>query len=477
MKKMNLKHLLTISIATLFLIIAGSSSAVKLNMVPSQKLDAIIKTNPIIKTTTKNLVFCVLPNKFSTEGTQSEIENILSNNGISVVDIKNAQQIYQEQILNNNIQQTTIDYYIYVEEDKILSANNQADNKNYYYQLIDAKNFKVAFASKINTISFENFMEPFNGSSTKIDLSFIQFYKTKANLKYNELIDLKIDDEILKQSEVLISEGKSKSFPENTKSKVKESYYLDQYAICLNLATQYLLHKEFSKFNEASKLAVTIAEKVPSLYQETAYLEKLKKSSYIFETAIQDSINSSIKNVSGTKKSINISNDYNNPGSRFGEIKEIAKLAYSNAVVTLFKTNHNVLDIYERELIDDILNTNTEVTQKAKGQTSGTDYLLSLTINSWSIPAPQVEFKSEEIKNLAGTVTVNDYKLFTYDIYCKITVKITNNKNAIIMGSTSLDYSLNGSYREQQSVSNSEIFNGLFDDGKLNSFFSKTIKW
>ena len=475
---MNLKHLLTISIAALFLMIAGSSSVVKLQMLPSQKLDAIVKTVPIIKTTTKDLVFCVLQNEFSTEGTQSEIENILSNNGISVVDIKNAQQIYQEQILNKNSQKTTIDYYIYIEEDKIINTNNEGDNKNYYYQLIDAKNFKVVFASKINTISFENFMEPFNGGSKKIDLSFIQFYKTKANLKYNELIDLKKDDEILKQSEVLISEGKSKSFPENTKSKAKESYYLDQYAICLNLATQYLLNKEFSKCNEASKLAVTIGEKVPRLYnKEAAYLEKLKKSSYIYESAIQDSINSSIKNLSGTKKSINISNDYKIPGFRIDDNQMIKKLLYSNAVVTLFKTNHSILDIYERELVDDILNTNTEVTQKATGKTSGADYLLSITQNSWSIPRATIEYKSEKTTNRAGEPTVVSYKVFNYDINCKITVKITNNNNAIIIGSTSLDYSQKGSYREEQFFSNSAIFNGLFDDGKLNSFFSKTVKW
>lgn len=99
MKKMNLKYLLTISIAVLFLIIAGASAVVRLEqMVPSQKSDVIFKINPIIKTTTNNLVFCVLQTEYSTAGTQSTIENILSNKGISVVDISNARQIYQEQI-------------------------------------------------------------------------------------------------------------------------------------------------------------------------------------------------------------------------------------------------------------------------------------------------------------------------------------------------------------------------------------------
>lgn len=473
MKKMNLKYLLTISIAVLFLIIAGASAVVRLEqMVPSQKSDVIFKINPIIKTTTNNLVFCVLQTEYSTAGTQSTIENILSNKGISVVDISNAKQIYQEQILNNNSKKTTIDYYIYVEEDEISSGN-----KIYYYQLIDAKDYKVAFASKINTISFENLMEPFNGSSTKIDLSFIKFYKTTDNLKYNELVDLKVDDEILKESEVLISEGKSKSFPEKTKKKIKESYYLDQYAICLNLATQYLLNREFSKFNEASKLAVTIAAtKVPMLSPETDYLEKLKKTASLYETAIQDSIYSSISKLSGTKKSITISNDYKNTRLQ-KDIQKRTKLAYSSAIVTLFKTNHTVLNIYERELIDEILSTNTNVTQKAKGQTIGTDYLLSITITSWSKPKPNVENKSETIKNKDGTVTVNNYQEYTYNNDCKITVKITNNKNSLIVGSILLEHSNRSTYRQEYSISDSGIFIELFDDGKLNDFFSKTMKW
>jgi hypothetical protein len=476
---MNNKYFHSILTAVIFIIIAASSKVVEMTALSSPRKEIIVKSKPIINRDPSKLVFCVLENEFIDEKLRSDIEILLSSNGIQVADITNAKQIYLEQTLNKSTSKTTIDYYVYVETFR-LPSDPQSSTPVYFYQLIDGRDSRVDYAAKINAINYENLIAPFAGPARKIDLSFIQLFKTQNNTQYNQLIDLNNDSDILKSSEVIVNEGKTKTFPQNTKPKIQEEFYYNQYAVCLNLATQYLLKKDFTRCKEASQLAANYASKVSDITYITnpEYNAKINQAVSKWEKAIQDSIQFEKASING-KKSININNDWTEKGNRNSkdDMRFKMKFAYSNAVVSLFNASHSNLDIYQRSLIDNILSTNTQVTQKAIGQTSGADYLLSILINNWDIPRPVVETHKDPQYDLKGNIKAyNTWYTYKYDVKCRIVVKITNNKDAIIMGSIPLEFINNQEYQEQRVFSSVDIFNSLFDDGRLRDFYSKTIK-
>jgi hypothetical protein len=142
-----------------FYVLAISSSVTRLQSIPSSQNSALVKTPPKINDNYNNKVFCVLPNELLIDSKRSDIENTLANNQVKVADIQNAKQIYLEQKLKNNTTKTQIDYYIYVEE---------SDENNYYYQLIDARDFKVSYARIIKDLTYENLMSPFSGFTHEI---------------------------------------------------------------------------------------------------------------------------------------------------------------------------------------------------------------------------------------------------------------------------------------------------------------------
>ena len=441
-----------------FYVLAISSSVIKLSSIPTSLNSVLVKVAPKINSNYTNKVFCVLPNKLLDKSKISEIQNALANNQVQVVDIENAKQIYQEQMLKNNTNKTQIDYYIYVEE---------SDQNNYYYQLIDARDFKVTFAIKIKELTYENLMIPFLGITHTIDLSFIKYFKTNSNNDYNNLVDSKNHDLLIKRSSEIIAEGKGKSFPDGSKNEQK--YFNDQYAILLNSATLNLLARDFNSCQEALKIAEKIFSKTSSnLTSEVEYIRQLTNTASKLSAAIEDSVNSIKPKNEISKLSINISNACYDKDAGFDAVK---KLMYSHVVTVLFLTKSNILDIYERDLIDNILKANTDVTQKVSGSSTGADYLLSVDKNSWVFGKPK---KNTTQKEYNGTTTV--IVKWDYNIDAQVMIKITRNKDAIIMGSSSLSFTRKGSENDLVDFNKALVFSMLFDDGKLKDFINKTIK-
>jgi hypothetical protein len=448
-----------------FYVLAISSSVTRLQSIPSSQNSALVKTPPKINDNYNNKVFCVLPNELLIDSKRSDIENTLANNQVKVADIQNAKQIYLEQKLKNNTTKTQIDYYIYVEE---------SDENNYYYQLIDARDFKVSYARIIKDLTYENLMSPFSGFTHEIDLSFIKFFKTNANNDYNNLVESKNYEMLKKRSAEIIAEGKGKSFPAGSKSKDEQKYFNDHYAVLLNAASLNLLARDFTSCQEALKIARSISSKTSSNFsREDVYINQLTNTALKWSAAIEDSVNSIVPEKELSKSSINISNDcYNNGRSdKAGRIDQIKKLMYSHVVTVLFSTKSHMLDIYERDLIDNILNANTEVTQNAIGASIGADYLLSINKNSWVN-------KTDRLVTYEKGADGKQIQIikYQYNIDNQVLVKITRNKDAIIMGSTSLKF-------ERKDVANNLVvyktpflFSKLFDDGKLNDFIKNTIK-
>jgi len=449
-----------------FYVLAISSSVIKLSSIPTSLNSVLVKVAPKININYTNKVFCVLPNELLNDSKRSEIENALANNQVQVVDINNAKQIYQEQKLKNNTTKTLIDYYIYVEE---------SDQNNYYYQLIDARDSKVSYAIKIKELTYENLMIPFLGITHTIDLSFIKYFKTNLNNDYNNLVDSKNYDLLIKRSAEIIAEGKGKSFPNGSKIKDEQKYFNDQYAILLNSATLNLLARDFNSCQEALKIAEKVFSKTSSnLTREVEYISQLTNTASKWSAAIEDSVNSIIPKNEISKLSINISNECKDKGY-FDQEK---KLMYSHVVTVLFSTKSNILDIYERDLIDNVLNANTEVTQKVSGTSSGADYLLSINKNSWVVGKTQTTNTQKEDTDLLGKPkgTFTTIISYLYNIDAQIIVKITRNKDAIIIGSSSLSFTRKGSANDFVDYNKALLFSMLFDDGKLKNFINKTIK-
>ena len=91
-----------------FYVLAISSSVIKLSSIPTSLNSVLVKVAPKINSNYTNKVFCVLPNKLLDKSKISEIQNALANNQVQVVDIENAKQIYQEQMLKNNTNKTQL---------------------------------------------------------------------------------------------------------------------------------------------------------------------------------------------------------------------------------------------------------------------------------------------------------------------------------------------------------------------------------
>lgn len=448
-----------------FYVLAISSSVNRLQSIPSSQNSASVKTSPKIKNNYKNKVFCVLPNELLIDSKRNDIESTLANNQVQVVDIQNAKQIYLEQKLKNNTTKTQIDYYVYVEE---------SDENNYYYQLIDARDFKVAYARQIKTFSYENLMAPFLGFTHEIDLSFIKFFKTKANNDYNNLVESKNNEMLKKRSAEIIAEGKGKSFPTGSKSKDEQNYFNDYYAVLLNAASLNLLARDFTSCQEALKIATSISSKTSANFsREDVYISQLTNTALKWSAAIEDSVNSIVPEKELSKLSINISNDCypNGRSNKAGLIDHIKKLMYSHVVTVLFSTKSHMLDIYERDLIDNILNANTEVTQKAIGASLGADYLLSIIKNSW---VNQTKKLVTYEKGADGKqIQIVKYQ---YNIDNNVSVKITRNEDATIAGVTSLIFTRKDVANGLVDYKTPFLFSKLFDDGKLNDFIKNTIK-
>lgn len=464
MLKNNQKIILSLVGAFFFMIIALSSSVSRLATVPiGSKFEKIkVKVSPLIKENIEGKVFCVLGNRLLDEKNRSEIENTLTNNNLLVVDIKNAQQIYQEQLLNKNISKTKIDYYVFVED---------GGEGIYYYQLIDARNFKVAYACKINSLSFENLMIPFKGLVHSIDLSFTQYYNTKKDKAYNEILNSNSYKEFSKRTKELVDEGKVKTFPNGTKQKIEDEFYNDLYAVCLNWATLSLLSRDFEKCKEAIDYTINVGKKTGySLEKQDDYIEKINSVMAKWTAAVKDSLNAENVNKENVqKKSINISND--SGLSRDAD----KKLMYSHVVTVLFLTSSNVIDIYERDLMDEILSANTSVTEKAKGNTTGADYLLSLAKNGWTNRINE-SVKTVNSTSLTGEKKTSSVIEYNYDIEANVTVKITRNSDAIAIGATNLKFERKDKSPVKEIYSRATLFKKLFDDGNLNSFLFSKIK-
>ena len=458
------KIILSLTGAIFFMIIAFSSSVARLVTAPiGSKFEKIkVKVSPMIKENIEGKVFCVLGNRLLDEKNRSEIENTLTNNNLLVVDIKNAQQIYQEQLLNKNISKTKIDYYIFVED---------GGDGIFYYQLIDARNFKVAYACKINSLSIENLMIPFKGFEHSIDLSFTQYYNTKKDKEYNEILNSNRNEEFLKRTLDLVGEGKEKTFPNGTKQKKEDEFYNDFYAVCLNWATLSLLSRDFTKCKEAIELVRNVGKKTGySLEKQDDYIEKINSVMVKWSAAIKDSLNSvNINKENVQKKSINISND--SDLSRDAD----KKLMYSHVVTVLFLTSSNVIDIYERDLMDEILSANTSVTEKAKGNTTGADYLLSLAKNGWTNRISE-SVKTVKSTSLTGEEKISSVIEYNYEIEANVTVKITRNSDAIAIGTTNLKFERKDKSPVKEVYSRATLFEKLFDDGNLNNFLLNKIK-
>jgi hypothetical protein len=472
MKKKLIKSIL-VSIA--FLVLAASSSTVKLASHKIQQPSSVTIAQKPVLAKNENLVFSVLQSNFTSEATRSNIENFLSNASVKIVDWTNAQKIYQEQLLTGKKSLTEIDYYILVEGDESM----------FYYKLIDASSFKIMYASKSKVIDYDFIMTPFNGAKTDIDLSFVQYFVTIDNKSYNEILNSNnIQEVINKSNELLLSENENIN---NAKKSIKEKYFNDKYAVCLNLATSYLLMKEFDKSRETLKKADQLIQQTSSsLIKESYYIDLLNSTSKKWEAAIKDSIMQSNSEVARLKKSLNINNENSffskdlrdrNRGERNRETGPL-KFAYLNAVLSLFKSSSNNVDIYDRDLVNSILSTNTEVTKRAAGNTSGADYLLTVFVDNWSNPDPTVTSETINQTDLLGRPNGKTEIRTTYtnNINVKITVKLTNNKDATIAGTQQLEYKNNEVTNYSNAKNSNQILDDLFNGEKINNFYKRILK-
>ncbi len=477
--------LITLSCLT-FLLFAAASKSVKITTVPSSLPTRNVDTKPLYDSNKvmamfgksfEDLIFCVLPpnlNSYDNQALNGEIQETislvvkeLSNNGVKVVDWQNAKQIYQEQVLNGKTQKTAVDYYIYIEK---------CDSK-YYYHLINARNYRVDFARELGKISYEGLMIPFIGLHYKIPLEFIQYCSTTNDTEYNTLLSGSDVSAILKSSKSKFDEGIAKKFDQNSKKKDKESYYNDQYAVAINLATCYLLSKEFNKMNDVlSDLDRIQRQCSGGLELQTQYIDQLQKTCRLWNKAQDDSLRAALPESNIAKKSINISQnqDGQNGNGRYDSFEDEYRLrwAYSNAVISLFNWRGDKIDIYERFLVDKILSVNSEVFKKAEGKTDGADYLLSIRKNSWGLKDVKVRKREKNPQ----TGLEEEVEVIERVKKIDLTLKITNNSDGIILGTIDLVFDDAVDKVGNNVIADSDRLRTMFSSkNKVKDFYIKRI--
>ena len=455
--------------AIFFIIIAASSSTVKLASLPVQTKNQIINVGRIQPGDGINKTFCVCHAKSIALEIVQETESVLANNQVKVIDWSNLKKIQAEKELNMDDSRAVVDYYILINGTTPLFPGK----KIYYYELLEAATSKILFVGQSEKITYEFLMQPFFEGSREIELNFTKYFKTATYQNYNSTLNAGNNNEIIKESNSIASQ-----VDDNTLLNSKSKFKADIYGVYLNLATSYLLLRDFQHCFQSITKANEIRDKYNYAFNdENSYSDKLYNTCLNWEEAINDSINIERSKMKIAKKSVTFKSE------RFNSANTISALesAYFKVAQAFFKKIE--FDINEKNRIETMLDQ-IAVTTTYKGKSTrdlgiisnsnskstGADYLIDIEAPLWTNePSSTREDLIGASSQLSNPLPYNN------NINGSIKIKVTSIGSGLLIGSQTFSYSNVGNKNKPEDLSDDELLNKIFNENQVLSNFIKKV--
>ena len=260
----------------------------------------------------------------------------------------------------------------------------------------------------------------------------------------------------------------------NSKSKFKA----DIYGVYLNLATSYLLLRDFQHCFQSITKANEIRDKYNYAFNdENSYSDKLYNTCLNWEEAINDSINIERSKMKIAKKSVTFKSE------RFNSANTISALesAYFKVAQAFFKKIE--FDINEKNRIETMLDQ-IAVTTTYKGKSTrdlgiisnsnskstGADYLIDIEAPLWTNePSSTREDLIGASSQLSNPLPYNN------NINGSIKIKVTSIGSGLLIGSQTFSYSNVGNKNKPEDLSDDELLNKIFNENQVLSNFIKKV--
>lgn len=476
------KVISSLFLAVFFTIIAASSRSVKLASLPLQTKNQRINVGRILPGDGINKTFCVCHAKSIAEEIVQETESVLANNQVKVIDWSNLKKIQAEKELNMDDSRAVVDYYILINGTTPLFPGK----KIYYYELLEAATSKILFAGQSEKITYEFLMQPFFEGSREIELNFTKYFKTATYQNYNSSLNAGNNNEIIKESNSIASQ-----VDDNTLLNSKSKFKADIYGVYLNLATSYLLLRDFQHCFQSITKANEIRDKYNYAFNdENSYSDKLYNTCLNWEEAINDSINIERSKMKIAKKSITFKSE------RFKEsynIRMSSKIGHSaNTISALESAYFKVaqaffkkfeFDINEKNRIETMLDQVAVTTtyngkstrdlgiiSNSNSKSTGADYLIDIEAPLWTNePSSTREDLIGASSQLSNPLPYNN------NINGSIKIKVTSIGSGLLIGSQTFSYSNVGNKNKPEDLSDDELLNKIFNENQVLSNFIKKV--